>query len=75
MGTETGFPHTQAPIIRAIVGLAEDLDLMVVAEGVETLDEIERLRQLNCRYAQGFAFGTAMTGPEMAKKLLAQLGR
>ncbi|KRB01510.1 diguanylate cyclase [Devosia sp. Root685] len=75
MGTETGIPHTQAPIIRAIVGLAEDLDLMVVAEGVETLDEIERLRQLNCRFAQGFAFGTAMTGPEMAKKLLAQLGR
>ncbi|MGV3576003.1 MAG: EAL domain-containing protein [Devosia sp.] len=75
MGTETGIPHTQAPIIRAIVGLAEDLDLMVVAEGVETLDEIERLRQLNCRYAQGFAFGTAMTGPEMAKKILAQLGR
>ncbi|HWV22487.1 MAG TPA: EAL domain-containing protein [Devosia sp.] len=75
MGTETGIPHTQAPIIRAIVGLAEDLDLMVVAEGVETLDEIERLRQLNCRFAQGFAFGTAMTGPEMARKLLAQLGR
>jgi EAL domain-containing protein (putative c-di-GMP-specific phosphodiesterase class I) len=48
---------------------------MVVAEGVETLDEIERLRQLNCRFAQGFAFGTAMTGSEMAKKLLAQMGR
>lgn len=75
MGTETGIPHTQAPIIRAIVGLAEDLDLMVIAEGVETLDEIERLRQLNCRFAQGFAFGAVMTGPEMAKKLLAQLGR
>ncbi|MCR6633924.1 MAG: sensor domain-containing phosphodiesterase [Devosia sp.] len=75
MGTETGIPHTQTPIIRAIVGLAEDLDLMVVAEGVETLDEIERLRQLNCRFAQGFAFGSAMTGQEMAKKLLAQLGR
>ncbi|CAN7172539.1 EAL domain-containing protein [Devosia sp. LjRoot3] len=75
MGTETGIPHTQTPILRAIVGLAEDLDLMVVAEGVETLDEIERLRQLNCRFAQGFAFGSAMTGQEMAKKLLAQLGR
>lgn len=75
MGTETGIPHTQAPIIRAIVGLAEDLDLMVVAEGVETLDEIERLRQLNCRFAQGFAFGPAMTGQDMARKLLAQMGR
>lgn len=75
MGTETGIPHTQAPIIRAIVGLAEDLDLMVIAEGVETLDEIERLRQFNCRFAQGFAFGAVMTGQEMAKKLLAQMGR
>lgn len=75
MGTETGIPHTQTPIIKAIVGLAEDLDLMVIAEGVETLDEIERLRQLNCRFAQGFAFGAAMAGPEMAKKLAAQMGR
>lgn len=75
MGTETGIPHTQAPIIRAIVGLAEDLDLMVIAEGVETLDEIERLRQMNCRFAQGFAFGAAMTGQELAKKLMAQAGR
>lgn len=75
MGTETGIPHTQAPIIRAIVGLAEDLDLTVIAEGVETLDELERLRQLNCRFAQGFAFGSEMTGSEMAKKLMAQMGR
>lgn len=75
MGAETGIPHTQAPIIRAIVGLAEDLDLMVIAEGVETLDEIERLRQMNCRFAQGFAFGAAMTGQELAKKLMAQAGR
>ena len=54
--------HTQVPIIRAIVALATELDLTVIAEGVETLDEIERLQQLNCHYAQGFAFGAAMTG-------------
>jgi len=67
--------HTQAPIIRSVVALATDLDLMLIAEGVESLDEIERLRQLNCRYAQGFAFGAAMTGAEFTKKLSAQLGR
>jgi EAL domain-containing protein (putative c-di-GMP-specific phosphodiesterase class I) len=75
MGETNGIAHTQGPIIKAVVQLATDLDLMVIAEGVETLDEIERLRQLNCRYAQGFAFGAAMTGPEFGKKLSAQLAR
>ncbi|HTO28656.1 MAG TPA: GGDEF domain-containing phosphodiesterase, partial [Devosia sp.] len=75
MGEANGMAHTQGPIIRAVMSLATDLDLMVIAEGVETLDEIERLRQLNCRYAQGFAFGAAMTGAELGKKLAAQLGR
>lgn len=69
---ETGMAHTQVPIIRAVVGLAAELDLAVVAEGVETLDEVERLRQLNCQYAQGHAFGAAMTAPEMTKRLGAQ---
>jgi diguanylate cyclase (GGDEF)-like protein/PAS domain S-box-containing protein len=75
MGEGNGIAHTQGPIIKAVVQLAVDLDLMVIAEGVETLDEIERLRQLSCRYAQGFAFGAAMTGPEFGKKLAAQLGK
>jgi EAL domain-containing protein (putative c-di-GMP-specific phosphodiesterase class I) len=47
----------------------------VIAEGVETPEELDRLRTLNCRYAQGYAFGAAMTGPEFGKKLAAQLGR
>ena len=72
---ERGMAHTQVPIMRAILALAGDLDIMVVAEGVETLDEIDRLRQLGCHYAQGFAFGAAMTGVEMQKKLSAQAAR
>ena len=56
-----------------IVALATELDLTVIAEGVETLDEIERLQQLNCHYAQGFAFGAAMTGAEFGKSSQAQL--
>ena len=75
IGSETGIAHTQAPIIRAVVALATDLDLQVIAEGVETLDEIDRLRQLNCRYAQGFAFGAAMSGAELQKRLQAQVAR
>jgi diguanylate cyclase (GGDEF)-like protein/PAS domain S-box-containing protein len=72
---ERGMAHTQAPIIRAIVALAADLDIVVVGEGVENLEEIDRLRALGCNFAQGFAFGAAMTGLELQKKLQAQLSR
>jgi diguanylate cyclase (GGDEF)-like protein len=75
MSENSGISHTQVPIMRAIVALATDLDLTVIAEGVETLEEVERLQNLNCHYAQGYAFGAAMTGPEMTKRLSAQFGR
>jgi EAL domain-containing protein (putative c-di-GMP-specific phosphodiesterase class I) len=68
-----GLAHTQVPIIRAIVTLASELDLSVIAEGVETIEEVERLQQLNCQFAQGFAFGAAMTGVELGKRLSTQL--
>ena len=75
LGDDSGLAHTQLPIIRSIISLATELDLTVIAEGVETLEEIERLQQLNCQFAQGFAFGAAMAGAEFGKKLAAQLGR
>ncbi len=75
MGADSGISQTQAPIIRSVVALANDLDLMVIAEGVETNEEADRLRALNCRYAQGFVFGTAISGAELGKKIATQLGR
>ena len=72
LGDDTGMSHTQVPIIRAIITLATELDLSVIAEGVETIEEIERLQQLNCQYAQGYAFGAAMSGQELGKRLQSQ---
>ena len=43
-------------IVRAILSLAFSLGLEVVAEGVERLEQLERLRRLDCTYAQGFLF-------------------
>lgn len=43
-------------IIRAIVQLAETFGITTVAEGVETQEQIELLRGLGCRQAQGFLF-------------------
>lgn len=73
LSEDSGMQHTQVPIMRAIITLASELDLSVIAEGVETIDEIERLQQLNCQFAQGFAFGAAMSGQELGKKLSAQI--
>lgn len=69
MDKETGIASTQVPILRSIIGLAAELDLAVVAEGVESEEEVERLRQLNCRYAQGFAFGSAMSASDLERRL------
>jgi EAL domain-containing protein (putative c-di-GMP-specific phosphodiesterase class I) len=44
-------------IIRATVQLAADLDMAVVAEGVETAEQAAFLRDIGCRFMQGYLFG------------------
>ncbi len=66
---ETGFAHTQVPIIRSIVQLASELDLMVVAEGVETEAERDRLIALDCRFGQGYFFSEALDAEALQKRL------
>ena len=41
-------------IVKASLAMADALDLQVVAEGVETVEQLLRLRDLGCRYAQGY---------------------
>lgn len=41
-------------VMRGIVKLAEELDVKVIAEGVETGDQLAYLERIRCRYAQGF---------------------
>jgi len=45
-----------AEIVRAIVALARNLDMEVVAEGVETTEHLTALRALQCHYGQGYLF-------------------
>ncbi|MFE8700316.1 EAL domain-containing protein [Cytobacillus sp. FJAT-54145] len=45
---------TDIAIVKAIITMGHGLSVKVVAEGVETKEQIELLKQLNCHYAQGF---------------------
>jgi diguanylate cyclase (GGDEF)-like protein len=57
-------------IVKAIVGLAHNLGMEVVGEGVESAEHLERLRVLGCELAQGFHLSTPLTA-EAAAHLLA----
>ena len=47
-------------IVRHMLQLAEDLEVMVIAEGIETAEEENALIDLGVRYHQGFFRGTTM---------------
>jgi EAL domain-containing protein (putative c-di-GMP-specific phosphodiesterase class I) len=47
-----------AVIVGAVTGMARALGLSVVAEGVETIEQVEALRRLDCDVAQGYYFTT-----------------
>jgi diguanylate cyclase (GGDEF)-like protein len=53
-----------AALIRAMVGLASDLQMQTTAEGVETQDELLLIRNLGCSLVQGYIFGKPMSADE-----------
>jgi EAL domain-containing protein (putative c-di-GMP-specific phosphodiesterase class I) len=57
-------------IVRGIITLAHSLGKQVIAEGVETGEQLALLRSLECDYGQGYLFSEPME-PEAARKLLA----
>lgn len=60
---ETAKPVGQG-ILCFIMDLAKYMDLSVVAEGVETLEQFERIREVKCNYVQGYYFGRPMPKQE-----------
>ena len=62
--TEPG--NRNGAIIKAIVSLAEALDMDTTAEGIEALDELEMMRKLNVGQIQGFVYSRAVSFDEVS---------
>ena len=60
----------QSAIVKAIVSLAHNLGMEVIAEGIERPAQVEALRALGCRRGQGFLFSKPLPAEE-AERLIA----
>jgi EAL domain-containing protein (putative c-di-GMP-specific phosphodiesterase class I) len=58
-----------AAIVTAIVAMARSLDVDVVAEGVETEEQVDELKRLGCRRAQGYLLARPMSAAAVARRL------
>lgn len=47
-------------ILRSIIDMAHTLDIRVVSEGIETVEQLDMLRSINCEIGQGFLFAKPM---------------
>ena len=62
-------------LVKSIVVLCKDLGAQVVAEGIETLQELEAVREAGAQYAQGFLLARPDYPPPKAEWPAALLGK
>lgn len=68
---DLGITPQSSAVVTAIIALARSLGLQVIAEGVETLRQMEVLRRLDCSLMQGFLFSKPLP-PDELERWLAQ---
>jgi diguanylate cyclase (GGDEF)-like protein/PAS domain S-box-containing protein len=67
-GTET------AAVAKTIIALSEALKLKTIAEGIETVDQVETLLRFGCKYGQGFYFDKPMSESDLEKAIAKKSG-
>jgi diguanylate cyclase (GGDEF)-like protein/PAS domain S-box-containing protein len=67
-----GAGQAEEAVVRSIVLLGSSLGKAVVAEGIETDEQLQRLRRLGCRYGQGYLLGRPQKPQELSSVLAAE---
>jgi diguanylate cyclase (GGDEF)-like protein/PAS domain S-box-containing protein len=62
------------PIVRAIISMAKSLNQRIVAEGIETAEQLSFLRAQDCSEGQGYYFGQPLPAAQFAKVLTTSAG-
>ena len=65
--------HDDSVITRAVINLAHNLGIRVIAEGVETEEQLDFLRQHGCNLVQGYLISRPIPAVELEKALEAGL--
>ena len=61
-----GVDGESSDIVHTVVKLAHNMGMRVIAEGIETEDQLAKLREFDCKYGQGFLFSKPVASLKMA---------
>ena len=68
-----GKSHKDTALVSTTIALSHDFGLKAIAEGLETADQLRRLRELKCDLVQGYYFSKPLPSREISAMLTAGL--
>jgi diguanylate cyclase (GGDEF)-like protein/PAS domain S-box-containing protein len=64
-----GSDDENVEIVKTIISLAKNLNMQSIAEGIETIEQCEKIRELECEYGQGYYFSRPVSVEEIEELL------
>ncbi len=61
--------HQDAAIVKAIIAMAQSMEIKVIAEGIEEKEQFDLLQKMGCTYGQGFLFSSAVPPETFAQMI------
>ena len=72
MQARTNKDSNQRKILEVIIEMAKKMNMTTVAEGIETADSEQMLKELSCDYGQGYYYSKPISVEEFKEKFLSE---